>query len=166
MALTNYEYEKRHNVFRAISEGYQQADDHWGILGAASGFGQYVINNKLKTSVVFLIISSAIALTTAYFMSPAYAVLISTTAKSAYVGMVEGGKGLYAFAATNPVFTGLLAAAIVGTIGILAYKHYSQSGEIKAELNKAEANDTNLSQNPTLTRIAEIVGYKPLRTVE
>lgn len=161
MALTNYEYEKMHNVFRAISEGYQQADDHWGILGAASGFGQYVINNKLKTSVVFLIISSAIALTTAYFMSPAYAVPISTTAKSAYVGMVEGGKGLYAFAATNPVFTGLLAAAIVGTIGILAYKHYSQSSEIKARLNKAEIAQADFDQKSALSDIAEIVGYEP-----
>ncbi|WP_375603807.1 hypothetical protein NOX90_05205 [Wolbachia endosymbiont of Anurida maritima] len=116
MALTYYEYQKRDGFFHAISEGYQQADDHWGIPGAASGFGQYVINNKLKTAVVFFVIPSAIALTAAYFMSPAYAVLISTTAKSAYVGMVEGGKGLYAFAATNPVFTGLLAAAIVGEL--------------------------------------------------
>ncbi len=164
MALTNYEYEKRRNVFHAISEGYQQADDHWGIPGAASGFGQYVINNKLKTSVVFLVISSAIALTTAYFMSPAYAVLISTTAKSAYVGMVEGGKGLYAFAAANPVFTGLLAAAIVGTIGILAYKHYSQSSEIKKRLNKAEIARDNFDQKSALSDIAEIVGYEPQRS--
>ncbi|WP_281356015.1 hypothetical protein [Wolbachia endosymbiont of Atemnus politus] len=40
MALTGYKYQKRDGLFSAISKGYQQADDHWGILDATSGLGQ------------------------------------------------------------------------------------------------------------------------------
>lgn len=61
----------------------------------------------------------AVPLIAAYFLSPAYSDFVNTTAASTYAGMIAGGKGLYALAVANPVFTALLTATIVGAIGAL-----------------------------------------------
>jgi hypothetical protein len=130
MALTNYTYKKGDGVFHSISEGYKNpVDNHWKITGAAGGFGEYVINNKWKTAAVVGVVV-AVPLIAAYFLSPAYAGFVNTTAGLTYADMIAGGKGLYAFAVANPVFTALLTAAIVGTIGALVYMNYSKANQI------------------------------------
>ncbi|MCM1000733.1 MAG: hypothetical protein KTV72_00065 [Wolbachia endosymbiont of Melophagus ovinus] len=144
MALTKYEYKEGDSVFHAISEGYKQAEDYWGIPGAIGGLGEYAKNNKWKTFAVVSVVV-AVPLVAAYLLSPAYAGFVNTKAASTYAGMIAGGKGLYAFAAANPVFTGLLTAAIVATIVVFAYMNHSKANQIdgvkKAVLEACEKDD-------------------------
>ncbi|MGL9717891.1 MAG: hypothetical protein ACR5K9_04285 [Wolbachia sp.] len=176
MALTNYKYGKGDSVLHAISEGYKQAKDYWGIPGAVGGLGEYAKNNKWKTAAVAGIVI-AVPLIAAYFLSPAYAGFVSTTAGSACAGMIAGGKGLYALAATNPVFTGLLAAAIVGTIGALIYMNYSKASQIdgvKKEFDglytkngdKLELQKGGDDLKTSLYNIAVQLGVIPVKTVQ
>ncbi|WCR58123.1 hypothetical protein [Wolbachia endosymbiont of Ctenocephalides felis wCfeJ] len=137
MALTNYQYKKGDSVFHSISKGYNQAEDFWGIPGAIGGLGEYTRNNKWKTAAVVGVVV-AVPLIAAYILSPVYAGFVNTTTQSAYAGMITGGKGLYALAVTNPVFTGLLAAAIVGTIGALIYMNYSKANQIREQANQID----------------------------
>ncbi|MDG7053589.1 MAG: hypothetical protein LKM45_07035, partial [Wolbachia endosymbiont of Alcedoecus sp.] len=127
MTLTKYEYKEGDSVFHAISEGYKNpADNHWKITGAAGGFGEYISNNKWKTAAVVGVVV-AVPLIAAYLLSPAYAGFVNTTAASTYAGTMAGVKGLFALAAANPVFTGLLTTAIVVTVGTLIYMNYSKA---------------------------------------
>ncbi|WCR59025.1 MAG: hypothetical protein PG978_000439 [Wolbachia endosymbiont of Ctenocephalides felis wCfeF] len=130
MALTNYKYKEGDSVFHAISKGYKNpADNHWKITGAAGGFGEYAKNNKWKTAAVVGVVV-AVPLMAAYFLSPAYAGFVNTTAASTYAGMIAGGKGLYALAVANPVFTGLLTAAIVFTVCAFIYTNCNKASQI------------------------------------
>jgi|GEM_PF-5653638 len=148
MTLTKYEYQEGHGVFHAISEGYKNpADNHWKITGAAGGFGEYAKNNKWKTAAVVSVVV-AVSLVAAYFLSPTYSGFVNTTAASTYAGMIAGGKGLYTLAVDNPVFTALLTAAIVGTIGALIYTNCnkaSQIGEVR-KLLEGEKPESNLEK--------------------
>lgn len=138
MALTNYKYKEGDSVFHAISEGYKNtADNHWKITGAAGGFGEYAKNNKWKTAAVVGVVV-AVPLMAAYFLSPAYAGFVNTTAALTYAGMIAGGKGLYALAVANPVFTALLTAAIVVTVGTLIYMNYSKANKIEEQANQID----------------------------
>ncbi|QOD38486.1 hypothetical protein [Candidatus Wolbachia massiliensis] len=137
MTFTNYEYKEGDSVLHSISAGYKQAENYWGIPGAIAGLGEYAKNNKWKTAAVVGAVV-AVPLIAAYFMSPAYAGFINTTAGSTYAGMIAGGKGLYALAVTNPVFTGILTAAIVGTIAALIYMNYSKANQIGEQATKIE----------------------------
>ncbi|WP_250296050.1 hypothetical protein [Wolbachia endosymbiont of Oedothorax gibbosus] len=134
MALTDYEYKKRDGFFHAISEGYKQADDYWGIPGGFSGFGQYVINNKLKTAVVFLVIPSAIALTAAYFMSPAYAAFVDIAGAKVAAFAGPAIAKLSALAAAHPLAASLIIAiSVVALIAapVLAYKNSDKAERIE-----------------------------------
>ncbi|MDR1139160.1 MAG: hypothetical protein LBJ80_04655 [Rickettsiales bacterium] len=148
MALTNYKYKEGNSVFHAISEGYKNpVDNHWKITGAAGGFGEYAKNNKWKTAAVVGVVV-AVPLMAAYFLSPAYAGFVNTTAASTYAGMMAGGKGLYALAVANPVFTGLLTAAIVFTIGALIYTNCNKASQIgeARKLLEGEKPESNLEK--------------------
>ncbi|MDG7056659.1 MAG: hypothetical protein LKM43_00685 [Wolbachia endosymbiont of Penenirmus auritus] len=137
MVLTNYEYKEGDGVLHSISEGYKQAEDYWGIPGAIGGLGEYAKNNKWKTAAVVGVVV-AVPLIAAYLLSPAYAGFVNTTAASTYAGMIAGGKGLYAFAAANPVFTVLLTAAIVGITGTFIYLNHSKANQIKEQANQID----------------------------
>ncbi|MGL9726632.1 MAG: hypothetical protein ACR5KV_09210, partial [Wolbachia sp.] len=78
MSLTNYEYRNRDSFPHAIAEGYKEAKKYWGIPGAASGTAQYAKHNYGKTATVIGVILAA-SLTTAYFLSPAYATFIGAS---------------------------------------------------------------------------------------
>ncbi|MCM1002162.1 hypothetical protein [Wolbachia pipientis] len=157
MALTNYKYKEGDGVLHSISEGYKQ--DDWGIPGAIGGFGEYVKNNKWKTAAVVGVVV-AVPLMAAYFLSPAYAGFVNTTAASTYAGTMAGVKGLYALAAANPVFTGLLTTAIVVTIGTFIYMNLSKANQIEkaCELLKDE--------NPTskIDELKEVFGISQEKT--
>ncbi|WP_395463222.1 hypothetical protein [Wolbachia endosymbiont of Cantharis cryptica] len=125
----------------------------------------------MKTAAVVVGTISAVALTVAYFISPAYAGFVNTTAKATYAGMIAGGKGLYALAVTNPVFTGLLAAVIVVTIGALIYMNCSkasQIGEIKKKILDDYGDDEGklaVEGERGNTQFEEVDGVKPLNTL-
>ncbi|MDG7055238.1 MAG: hypothetical protein LJD31_01640 [Wolbachia endosymbiont of Menacanthus eurysternus] len=185
MALTNYKYKEGDSVFHAISEGYKNpADNHWKITGAAGGFGEHISNNKWKTLAVVSVVV-AVPLVAAYLLSPAYASFVDTTAASTYAGMIAGGKGLYALAIANPVFTALLTAAIVVTVGTLIYMNHSKASQIKEQANqidgvkkavlevcekeednpKIEGNKLKMAEGANkstfLNNVAEVIGFLP-----
>ncbi|WP_338406377.1 MULTISPECIES: hypothetical protein [unclassified Wolbachia] len=150
MALTNYKYNKGDGFFHAISEGYQQADDYWGIPGAASGFGQYIINNKLKIAGIILAFS-AIALTTAYFMSPAYAAFVDTTGAKIAMFVGPAIAKLSALAVAHPLAASLIIAiSVVALIAapVLAYKNSDKADRIEEarEWIEKESPSGNLSK--------------------
>lgn len=156
MALTNYKYKEGDSVFHAISEGYKNpADNHWKITGAAGGFGEYVSNNRLKTAAVVGVVV-AVPLIAAYFLSPAYAGFVNTTAASTYAGMIAGGKGLYALAVANPVFTGLLTAAMLVTIVALIYRDRNKASQIKEQADKIEKACELLKDEKPASKIDEL----------
>ncbi|MDM8335484.1 hypothetical protein [Wolbachia pipientis] len=83
--------------------------------------------------------------------------------------MIEGGKELYAPAITSPVFTDLLAAAIVGTIVALAYMNYSKASQVdkvkQKVLEVCEKDDqgepeikTDKDPSTILGKIAKVIG--------
>jgi hypothetical protein len=124
---------EKDSFIKTWKKGYKDSDEGlWNtIKGIINAIWQYVCHHPLKTTAVVVGTISVAALTAAYFISPAYAGFVNTTARSAYAGMVAGGKELYALAVTNPIFTGLLAAAIVVIIGTLIYKNYSKASQIE-----------------------------------
>lgn len=142
MALTNYEYKKGDGIFHAISEGYKQADDYWGIPGAAGGFGEYAKNNKLKTTVVGTFL--AVALTAAYFLSPAYAAFVGTVGTKAATLVSPAITAVSAFLVAHPLVASLIVVAAVAALiaaPVYAYKNSSKASQIdvvKEVFNKCE----------------------------
>lgn len=127
------------SFIKAWRKGYKNSEEGlWDtIKGITDANWQYVCHHPWKTATVVVVTLSVVALTAAYFMKPAFASYVNTTAESTYADLIVGSKRLYAFAVTNPVFAGLLAAAIVVTIGALIYMNCSkasQIGEIKEEI--------------------------------
>ncbi|KJH40272.1 hypothetical protein DICVIV_13788 [Dictyocaulus viviparus] len=110
----------------------------------------YILSLKfIYTAVVSVIVG--VPLVAAYFLSPACANLVNTTATSAYAGMVAGGKGLYALAVTSPVFISLLTAAILVTISSLICINYSRAGQIDGvKKTVLEACEKDSRGNPNL----------------
>ncbi|NSX83242.1 hypothetical protein GOM44_01985 [Wolbachia endosymbiont of Atemnus politus] len=156
MALTDYKYKKRDGFFSAISKGYQQADDHWGIPGAASGLGQYIINNKLKIAGVVLVLSAA-ALTATYFMNPAYAAFIDTAGAKVATFVGPAIARLSAFAVAHPLAASLIIAVSVVALmaaPVLAYKNSNKADIIEeaCELLEGEKPENNLD------KLKEILG--------
>ncbi|WP_264702518.1 hypothetical protein [Wolbachia endosymbiont (group A) of Volucella inflata] len=120
MALTKYSYEQEHGVFRAISEGYKQAgNEHWGVTGAAGGFGQYIKDNKLRTALFPLAVASIVFTAMhmkAGFVSAAEASGFLAKTASYFVGTNQ------AIAASLPGFigTGVAGQIVAGAIMIIA----------------------------------------------
>ncbi|WP_168456067.1 hypothetical protein [Wolbachia endosymbiont of Ctenocephalides felis wCfeJ] len=158
---------------RAWKKGYKGSDEGFSntIKGIIDANWQYVCHHPLKTTAVIVGTISVAALTAAYFTSPAYAGFVNTTAQSSYAGMVAGVKGLYALAMTNPVFTGLLAAAIVVTIGALIYMNYSKASQIEEVKKKILAGygddegKLEIDGECGATYLTDIPGVNPLRVL-
>ncbi|MDR2045429.1 MAG: hypothetical protein LBP77_00260 [Rickettsiales bacterium] len=134
MALTNYEYKERDGIFHAISEGYKQADDYRGIPGAAGGFGEYAKNNKLKTTVVVGGTFLAVALTAAYFLSPAYAAFVGTVGTKAAALVSPAITAVSAFLVAHPLVASLIVVAVVGALiaaPVYAWKNSNKAGQIE-----------------------------------
>ncbi|GFY65175.1 uncharacterized protein GF1gp20 [Trichonephila inaurata madagascariensis] len=143
MALTKYKYKQEHSVSHAIAEGYKQADDYWGIPGAAGGFGEYAKNNKLKTTVVVGGTFLAVALTAAYFLSPAYAAFVGTVGTKAATLVSPAITAVSAFLVAHPLVASLIVVAAVAALiaaPVYAYKNSSKASQIdgvKEEILKA-----------------------------
>ncbi|WP_253302846.1 hypothetical protein [Wolbachia endosymbiont of Psylliodes chrysocephala] len=132
MTLKNYK--DRDGVFCAISEGYKQADDYWGIPGAAGGFGKYAKNNKLKTTVVGGGTFLAVALIAAYFLSPAYAAFVGTVGTKAATLVSPAITAVSAFLVAHPLIASLIIAvsvAAVVTAGVFMYKDSNKASQIE-----------------------------------
>ncbi|WP_265032983.1 hypothetical protein [Wolbachia endosymbiont (group A) of Sicus ferrugineus] len=173
MALTDYKYKKGDGIFHAISEGYKQADDYWGIPGAAGGFGEYAKNNKLKTTVVggtFL----AVALTNAYFLSPAYVAFVGTVGTKAATLVSPAITAVSAFLVAHPLVASLIVVAAVAALiaaPVYAYKSSSKANQIDAVkeiINKCEKDKDSGKvkvkdgdASTFLTKIGIVVGVVP-----
>ncbi len=150
MALTNYKYKKEDGIFHAISEGYKQADDYWGIPGAAGGFGEYAKNNKLKTTVVGGGTFLAVALIAAYFLSPAYAAFVGTVGTKAATLVSPAITAVSAFLVAHPLVASLIVVAAVAAliaVPVLAYQNNSKTDQINKkadQINKVEEDFTCL----------------------
>ncbi|WP_065094697.1 MULTISPECIES: hypothetical protein [unclassified Wolbachia] len=136
MALTKYNYEQEHSVFRAISEGYTQAgNEHWGVTGAAGGFGQYIKDNKLRTALFPLAVASIVFTAMhmkAGFVSAAEASGFLAKTASYFVGTNQ------AIAASLPGFigTGVAGQIVAGAIMAIAaaavlYGTYQVASKLK-----------------------------------
>lgn len=164
---------EKDSFIKAWRKGYKNSEEGlWNTTkGITDANWQYVCHHPWKTATVVVVTLSVVALTAAYFMKPAFASYVNTTAKSTYADLIAGSKRLYAFAVTNPVFAGLLAAAIVVTIGALIYMNCSkasQIGEIKEEIldhygdNEGELKVVGERGD---TRLEEVEGVIPLRNL-
>ncbi|WP_265040006.1 hypothetical protein [Wolbachia endosymbiont (group A) of Trypoxylon clavicerum] len=131
MALTKYNYEQEHSVFRAISEGYTQAgNEHWGVTGAAGGFGQYIKDNKLRTALFPLAVASIVFTAMhmkAGFVSAAEASGFLAKTASYFVGTNQ------AIAASLPGFIGTGVAGAIMAIAAAAvlYGTYQVASKLK-----------------------------------
>ncbi|GFQ76585.1 uncharacterized protein GF1gp20 [Trichonephila clavata] len=179
MALTDYEYKKGDGIFHAISEGYKQADDYYGILGAASGAGQYAMNNKWKTAATFAAIAVVTSLTAAYFLSPAYAAFVGTVGTKAATLVSPAITAVSAFLVAHPLVASLIVVAAVAAViaaPVYAWLNSSkaaQINEVKEEIlkvcekdgDKPKINDGELKINGNastfLTNIAKVVELVP-----
>lgn len=133
MTKTNYTYKKGDAPWTSARSGWDQTTgDSWRVTGGASGLGQWINNNRWKTAALVGVLS-LVALTSAYFLSPAYAAFVGKTAASAIAVVSNGAKALYAFAAANPVFAIFLAVVVVAaviTAGVLAYMNNDKANKI------------------------------------
>lgn len=134
---------EKDSFVEANKKGYKDSDE--GILSTIKGIAdanwQYTKHHPYKVAAVTIGVLSLVALTSAYFMIPAYAAFVSKTAASAIAVVSNGAKALYAFAATNPVFAIFLAVAAVAAvviIGVLAYKCNDQGKQIDDQANKID----------------------------
>lgn len=136
MALTKYNYDPEHNVFYAISKGYKEAgDEHWGITGAAGGFGQYIKDNKLRAALFPLAVASVVFTAMhmkAGFVSAAEASGFLAKTSSYFVGTNQ------AIAASLPGFigTGVAGQIVAGAIMAIAaaavlYGTYQVASKLK-----------------------------------
>ncbi len=120
MTLTNYEYKDGDGVFHAISEGYKQAgNEHWGVTGAAGGFGKYIKDNKLRTALFPVAVASVVFTSMhmkAGFVSAAEASGFLAKTASYFVGTNQ------AIAASLPGFigTGVAGQIVAGAIMAIA----------------------------------------------
>ncbi|MDE5060584.1 MULTISPECIES: hypothetical protein [Wolbachia] len=118
MTLTNYK--DGDGVLHAISEGYKQpGNEHWGVTGAAGGFGQYIKNNKLRTALFPLAVASVVFTAMhmkAGFVSAAEASGFLAKTASYFVGTNQ------AIAASLPGFigTGVAGQIVAGAIMAIA----------------------------------------------
>ncbi|MFP3032692.1 MAG: hypothetical protein ACEY3M_16780 [Wolbachia sp.] len=135
MALTKYNYEQEHGALCAILEGYRQADDYWGIPGAAGGAGQYAMHNKWRTALFPVAVASFIFTAMhmkAGFVSAAEASGFLAKTASYFVGTNQ------AIAASLPGFigTGVAGQIVAGAIMIIAavaavYGTYQVASKLK-----------------------------------
>ncbi|MDE5061952.1 hypothetical protein [Wolbachia endosymbiont of Drosophila tsacasi] len=120
MTLTNYKYKDGDGVLHAILEGYKQpGNEHWGVTGAAGGFGQYIKNNKLRTALFPLAVASVVFTAMhmkAGFVSAAEASGFLAKTASYFVGTNQ------AIAASLPGFigTGVAGQIVAGAIMAIA----------------------------------------------
>ncbi|WP_038198984.1 hypothetical protein [Wolbachia pipientis] len=115
MALTSYKYAKEDSIFNAISKGYIQAEKYWEIPAAASGAGQYAMNNKGSTALFLLAVASVVFTAMhmkAGFISAAEASGFLAKTASYFVGTNQ------AIAASLPGFigTGVAGQIVAGAI--------------------------------------------------
>jgi len=161
MVLTNYKYQSGDSFPHAIAEGYKEAEKYWGIPGAANGAGQYAMHNKGRTGAIALVTLSVVALTAAYFLSPAYATFVGTVGTKAATLVSPAITAMSAFAVAHPLVASLVVLAAVAALiaaPVLAYKNGSKSEEIKAlnsNISEIAAKVNDESKTPE-TKIDEL----------
>ncbi|WP_264375003.1 MULTISPECIES: hypothetical protein [unclassified Wolbachia] len=134
MKWTQYKYQNGNGLPYAITQGYKEAEAYWGILGAASGAGQYAMNNKGRTGAIALVTLSVVALTAAYFLSPAYATFVGTVGTKAATLVSPAITAMSAFAVAHPLVASLVVLAAVAaliTAPVLAYKNNNKASQIE-----------------------------------
>ena len=138
MKWTKYKHQNGNGLPYAITQGYKQAEGYWGILGAASGAGQYAMDNKGRTGAIALVTLSVVALTAAYFLSPAYATFVGTVGTKAATLVNPAITAMSNFAFAHPLVASLVVLAAVAaliTVPVCAYMNSSKAGQL-AKLEK------------------------------
>ncbi|UIP92196.1 hypothetical protein IYZ83_003245 [Wolbachia pipientis] len=103
--------------------------------GAANGAGQYAMHNKGRTGAIALVTLSVMALTSAYFLSPAYATFVGTVGTKAATLVSPATTAMSAFAVAHPLIASLVVLAAVAALiaaPVYAYKNSGKLEEIKA----------------------------------
>ncbi|RDD35611.1 hypothetical protein Wcon_00198 [Wolbachia endosymbiont of Cylisticus convexus] len=119
MPLTSYKYKDGESFSHAIAEGFRNAGKCWGIPGAASGAGQYIKDNKLRTALFSVAVASVVFTAMhmkAGFVSAAEASGFLAKTASYFVGTNQ------AIAASLPGFigTGVAGQIVAGAIMTIA----------------------------------------------
>lgn len=159
MVLTNYKYQSGDSFPHAIAKGYKEAEKYWGIPGAANGAGQYAMHNKGRTGAIALVTLSVVALTAAYFLSPAYATFVGKVGTKAATLVSPAITAMSEFAVAHPLIASLVVLAAVAALitapiyGCLNSSKASQIGKA-GELLNSEEPQTQLEQ------IREVLGIQ------
>ncbi|BET30473.1 MAG: hypothetical protein ABS251_03925 [Wolbachia endosymbiont of Ephestia elutella] len=105
----------------------------------------FVKDHPYKTAATFVAIATAISLTAAYFLSPAYATFVGTVGTKAATLVSPAITAMSAFAVAHPLVASLVVFAAVAAIiaaPILAYKNSNKAVQIEgvkeAVLNACE----------------------------
>lgn len=129
------------------------------------GYG-FVTKHPFKAAATFVAIASAVSLTAAYFLSPAYATFVGTIGTKAATLVSPAITAMSAFAVAHPLIASLIVLASVAaliTVPVLAYKNSGKGGQIE------EVNKLVTGQDPrtkmTVSEIGEHTSAKqPVRT--
>ncbi|WP_265025316.1 hypothetical protein [Wolbachia endosymbiont (group B) of Pammene fasciana] len=105
----------------------------------------FVKDHPYKTAATFVAIATAISLTAAYFLSPAYATFVGTVGTKAATLVSPAITAMSAFAVAHPLVASLVVLAAVAAIiaaPMLAYKNSNKAVQIEgvkeAVLNACE----------------------------
>ncbi|WP_341808287.1 hypothetical protein [Wolbachia endosymbiont (group E) of Neria commutata] len=130
MTKTNYTYKKGDAPWISAKSGWDQtAGDSWRVTGGASGLGQWIDNNRWKTATLVGVLS-LVALTSAYFLSPAYAAFVGTAVVKAAALVSPVVTAVSAFLVAHPLIATFAIIAAVVTVGVLAYMNNDKANKI------------------------------------
>ncbi|AAW71191.1 hypothetical protein EJB10_00615 [Wolbachia endosymbiont of Brugia malayi] len=149
------------SFIKANEKGYKDSDrGFWSTTkGIADANWQYVCHHPYKTAVVILGTLSVVALTAAYFLSPAYTAFIGVAGAKIATLVNPAITGLPALAVAHPLVTGLIvAASVVALIAapIYAWMNSSKASQIEKvrELLKDEKPASKIGELKEIFKIS------------
>ncbi|MFP3015484.1 MAG: hypothetical protein ACEY3B_04185 [Wolbachia sp.] len=139
------------SLWEANGKGWDQSEK--GFLdttkGVASANWQYVCHHPYKTAATFLAIATVASLTSAYFLSPAYAAFVGTVVTKAATLVSPAITAVSEFLVAHPLVASLIVvAAVAALIAAPVYacmnnSKASQIDEVKQKIVDACEKETN-----------------------
>lgn len=134
------------SLLKANERGWNESEK--GFLnttkGIASANWQYINRHPYKTAATFLAIATVASLTSAYFLSSAYAAFVGTVGTKAATLVSPAITAVSAFLFAHPLVASLIVVAAVAALiaaPVYAYKNSSKANQIdavKEVFNKCE----------------------------
>ncbi|WP_341815472.1 MULTISPECIES: hypothetical protein [unclassified Wolbachia] len=123
----------------------------------------FVKDHPYKTAATFVAIATAISLTAAYFLSPAYATFVGTVGTKAATLVSPAITAISAFAVAHPLIASLVVLAAVAALiaaPVYAYKNNNKASkfeEVKQDISNAlkKDSDGNVNLENNKVEIAE-----------